>query len=147
MEYIQKAAAGEANTLAVGELDKCPDDVAYEKVRLRVSLAKALAGCDNLTRASDAIRAAYEELERLVGDSDWLLADALGTAGRINFRNASVRRMSPGRRRSQSRRSKLTSPCPLPAYWQKTRCTTAPHANEISAPSRAIGKPSPGFWL
>ncbi len=79
------AAAAEAYTLAVGELDKCPDDVAYEKARLRVTLAKALAGCGNLTRASDTIRTAYEELERLVRDSHGLLADALGTAGRINL--------------------------------------------------------------
>jgi hypothetical protein len=53
----------------------------------------------------------------------------------------------PGRSTFHSRRSKLTSPCPLPAYWQNPTFTTAPHAKEISAPMRAIGNPSPGFWL
>ena len=59
----------------------------------------------------------------------------------------SARRTSPGARRSHIRRSRLTSPCPLPAYRAKPRFTTAPQAREMRAPRRAIGNPWPGPWL
>ncbi|TWT97918.1 hypothetical protein Pla108_20720 [Botrimarina colliarenosi] len=42
----------------------------------------------------------------------------------------------------------MTSPVPLPAYGQNPRFSTAPVHNDEITPSRAIGKPAPGFdWL
>src|SRR5437667_345082 len=49
----------------------------------------------------------------------------------------SARRTSPGASTSHNRRSKLTSPCPLPAYRQNPRFTMAAHDNEVIAPMRA----------
>ena len=51
----------------------------------------------------------------------------------------SAGKTSPGQSASDNRRSRLTSPCSLPACWQKPRSMTALLAKEIGAPRRAIG--------
>jgi CHAT domain-containing protein len=77
--------AAEAYELAVNEYEK-GGGFKYSKAKARVTLAKTLLASEDLSRASEAIREAFGEVQDVVGNNHWLFADALGTAGRINLR-------------------------------------------------------------
>jgi CHAT domain-containing protein/tetratricopeptide (TPR) repeat protein len=78
--------AADALQLAINEYEKFDEQYEFEKARLRIFLAKALLATSEFRIASSTILEAVNGLRKIVPSNNWLYADALSTAGRINLR-------------------------------------------------------------